>query len=99
MLTLREKHEYEQEIADLKARLIKAQSLTSYFKVKYEKLNGSTPKTTDTRMVKARALIKAKLDGGESLSYKQIAKQCFVECGTIYNAVSKMRKDRLGRII
>jgi len=93
MLTLREKHEYEDEIAQLKVRLRRAISVTSYYKVRCESLSNSNPKPTDKRLAKAIVLIKAKLKGDESLSYRQIAKKCFLAKGTIYNAASRVRKQ------
>ena len=45
MLTLREKHEYEQEIAELKAELIKVRRAGYVIKSRYEKLKSKLKKS------------------------------------------------------
>ena len=93
MLSLREKHEYEQEIDWLKSQLVTARALQSYYKVKYDKLDGAIVKPVDNRMANAIPLIKIRMNGDKSLSYNDIAIKCFIAIGTVRNAASKIRID------
>lgn len=91
MLTLREKHEYEQEIADLKLRLRRAITSKSKMKERHKKLRESV-KTTITRSEKARFLIELKRNGKLEMTLKDIAEKVFLSYATVKELSSEYKK-------
>ena len=65
----------------------------SKWKRKYEKLYSKNPTIRVTRTSKARALVVNWLGGDKSLTFKEIAKKCFLTHQDIKNISLKLRKE------
>ncbi|PHS21830.1 MAG: hypothetical protein COA84_14975 [Robiginitomaculum sp.] len=91
MLTLREKHEYEQEIAQLtkKVRLLTANN--SKWKKKYHDVKGVKPNLRNSRTSRAEVFVKSWIAGDKSLTFRQIAGLCFISIETVKNISYKLR--------
>jgi non-homologous end joining protein Ku len=91
MLTLREKHEYEQEIDDLKAKLKAVKKAKRKIKAKYDKLKDKHVNDFPTRSEKAKELIKLKWSGELDMTLQQIADKVFLSHGTVRDLSSKYK--------
>ena len=96
MLTLREKHEYESEIAYLKLRLRRAITSKSKMKERHKKLRESV-KTTITRSDRARLLIELKWNGKLEITLKGIAKKVFLSYAAVNELSSEYKKGLKGK--
>ena len=93
MLSLREKHEYEEEIEHLKRQVRMLTVAKSKYKLKWKEILIANNLERDIRAKKATAFITNKLLGDDSLSYKDIAGKCFLVVGTIYNLKCKIQNQ------
>ena len=92
MLSLREKHDYEQEIAQLKKKVKYHTDHKAKIKGSYDRLLIKYSSIVTDRSEKAIKLIKNRLDGDTSLSQKDIAEECFLSIGTVYNLTIEVKK-------
>ena len=81
MLSLREKHEYEQEIADLKLRLRRSIDGKRYYKNRCERLTKLKPRESKTSI--AEKFVKAYHNGDRSLTFRQIGDLCFLSRNSV----------------
>jgi len=88
MLTLREKHEYEQEIASLKESLRVMSLNHSDIKYKYGNLKVKYNKLITTRTDIARGLLVTGCDG-----VKMRLQDVATECGLSYHTVGKLSSE------
>jgi hypothetical protein len=84
MLTLREKHEYEAEIADLKLRLSIA--------LKANKVPATRTSKTITRSENAMVFIQMNLAGKIKVSLQEIADMTFISYGCVKKLSAKFKK-------
>ena len=90
MLSLREKHEYEQEIADLKLRLRRATDGKCYYKRKCER--AIKPKPRESKTSVAEKFVKAYHDGDRSLTFQQIGDLCFMSRNSVKTISYRLTK-------
>jgi len=91
MLTLREKHEYEEEIAQLNKKVGLLIKNNSKWKQKYYALKGPKSNVRNNRSSKAEVFVKSWIAGDKSLTFRQIAERCFISIETVKNISYKLR--------
>ena len=94
MLSLREKHEYEEEIAELKRKLKDMDTPSVKYTAAWLNTAIKNQITKDSRGEKASFLIKTGIEGGNTLSMGKIAKMCSLSVGTVFNLKYKIQKQQ-----
>lgn len=94
LLSLREKHDYEAEIAELNKKLRLQIQNNSKWKNKYYALKGTKSNVRNNRTSKAEVFVKAWIAGDKSLTFKSIAEKCFISIETVKNISYKLRHNK-----
>ncbi len=81
----------KERIKELEKRVVLLISDKSKWKRKFETLKSKNPPLRKNRTNKAKVLVIAYLDGDRSLSFREMAKMCFLSIETIKNISYKLR--------
>jgi len=91
MIDLADYFSDKEKIIRLNKQIILLQKNNSKWKRKYENLNSSKPTIRKNRTSKAEVLVRSFIKGDRSLTFREMAKKCFLSIETIKNISYKLR--------